>query len=132
MDSQERFLGISAKLLLGNYNPSSNIVEGWHRTIVSILRTMDRKIRNEWDLGVKSACLAYNTKVHSSTSQTPFLATFEREANSSHPLGLPNPQTLCREGCICLDRDYTRKVSNCLCWYEGETITDGAKERAIL
>ena len=34
------------------YNPSSNIVERWHRTIVSILRTMGREMQNEWDLGV--------------------------------------------------------------------------------
>ena len=54
------------------YNPSSNIVERWHRTIVSILRTMGSKMQNEWDLGVKTACLAYNTTVHSSTGQTPF------------------------------------------------------------
>ena len=33
------------------YNPSSNIVERWHRTIVSIFRTMGREMQNEWDLG---------------------------------------------------------------------------------
>ena len=58
------------------YNPSSNIIERWHRTIVSILRTMGREMQNEWDLGVKAACLAYNTTVHSSTGRTPFFATF--------------------------------------------------------
>ena len=62
------------------YNPSSNIMEQWQRTIVSILRTMGREMQNEWDLGVKAACLAYNTTVHSSTGQTPFFATFGREA----------------------------------------------------
>ena len=31
-------------------------------------------------LGVKAACLTYNTTVHSSTGQTPFFATFGREA----------------------------------------------------
>ena len=35
------------------YNPSSNIVERWHRTIVSIFRTMGREMQNEWDLGKK-------------------------------------------------------------------------------
>ena len=57
------------------YNPSSNILERWHRTIVSILRTMGREMQNEWDLGVKAACLAYNTTVHGSTGQTLFFAT---------------------------------------------------------
>ena len=37
-------------------------------------------MQNEWDLGLKVACLAYNTTVHSSTAQTPFFATFGREA----------------------------------------------------
>ena len=41
---------------------------------------MGREMQNEWDLGVKAACLAYNTTVHSSTGQTPFFATFGREA----------------------------------------------------
>ena len=62
------------------YNPSSNIVERWHRTIVGKLRTMGREMQNEWDQGVKAASLAYNTTVHGSTGQTPFLANFGREA----------------------------------------------------
>ena len=60
------------------YNPLSNIVERWHRTIVGILRTMGREMQNK--IGVKAACLAYNTTVHSSTGQIPFFATFGREA----------------------------------------------------
>ena len=62
------------------YNPSSNIIERWHRTIVGILRTMGQAMQSDWDLGVKAACLAYNTTVHTSTGQTPFFATFGREA----------------------------------------------------
>ena len=62
------------------YNPSSNIMEQWHRTIVGILRSMGSEMQNEWDLGVKAACLAYNTTLHCSTGQTPFFATFRREA----------------------------------------------------
>ena len=41
---------------------------------------MGQDMQNDWDLGVKAACLAYNTTVHSSTGQTPFFATFGREA----------------------------------------------------
>jgi len=41
---------------------------------------MGSEMQNEWDLDVKAACLAYNTTVHSSTGQTPFFATFGREA----------------------------------------------------
>ena len=32
------------------YNPSSNILERWHRTIVIILRMMGGEMQNEWDL----------------------------------------------------------------------------------
>ena len=49
------------------YNPSSNTVEKWHRTIVSILRAMGRELQDEWYLGVKAACLTYNTTVYTST-----------------------------------------------------------------
>ena len=47
---------------------------------MSILRTMGSEIQSEWDLGVKAACLAYNTTIHSSTGQTPFFATFGHES----------------------------------------------------
>ena len=66
------------------YNPSSNIIERWHRTIVSLLRTMDSEMQNEWDLGVKAACLAYNITVHSSTGQTPFFCNIWEGSDSSH------------------------------------------------
>ena len=78
------------------YNPSSNIIERWHRTIVSILRAMGPHMQEEWDLGVKAACLAYNTTVHSSTRQTPFYATFGREATVPvhwiYPVPKPTPE----------------------------------------
>ena len=44
---------------------------------MSILPTMGREMQNEWDLGVKAA---YNTPVHGGTGQTPFFATFGKEA----------------------------------------------------
>ena len=34
------------------------MIEKWHRTILSILKTVDRNMQEEWDLGVKAACLA--------------------------------------------------------------------------
>ena len=36
-------------------------------------------MQNEWDLGMKTVCLAYNTTVRSSAGQTPFFATFGLE-----------------------------------------------------
>jgi hypothetical protein len=41
---------------------------------------MGSEMQNKWDLGVKAACLAYNTTVHSSRGQTLFFATFGIEA----------------------------------------------------
>ena len=40
------------------YNPSLNIVKRYHPTIVVFLRAMGREMENEWDLGVKAACLS--------------------------------------------------------------------------
>ena len=75
------------------YNPSSNIIERWHRTIiVSILRTMGSEMQNEWDLGVKAACLAYNTAVHSSTRSDTVLCNLWERSYCFHPLGVPNSQ----------------------------------------
>ena len=39
------------------------------------------RMQEERDLGVKAACLAYNTPVHTSTGQTSLFATFGRESN---------------------------------------------------
>ena len=47
---------------------------------MSILRAKGQEIQEEWDLGVKAACLAYNTTMHTSTGQTPFFAMFGQEA----------------------------------------------------
>ena len=41
---------------------------------------MGSDMQSDWDLGVKAACLAYNTTIHNSTGQTPFFATFGRKA----------------------------------------------------
>ena len=47
---------------------------------MGILRPTGREMQNEWDLGLKAACLAYNTTFHTSTSQTTFFAMFGQEA----------------------------------------------------
>ena len=59
---------------------------------MGILRTMGREMQNEWDLGVKAACLACNTTLHSSTDQTLFFAIFGREAIDPIHLVYPMPQ----------------------------------------
>ena len=57
----------------------------------------------------KTACLAYNTKVHISTGQTPFFATFGQEAIV--PIHWVYP---------------------ILCWDERETATNGEEKCSIL
>ena len=74
------------------YNPLSNIVERWHLTLVSILRAMGP------EMGVKAACLAYNTTVHTSRGQTPFFAMFGCKAtlpvNWIYPVPCPWTDTV--------------------------------------
>ena len=77
---QELFLEL--KILHTNTTP--NMIERCYRTIVSILKTMGREMQEEWDLGVKAACLAYITTVHTGIGQTQFFATFGREARAGH------------------------------------------------
>lgn len=48
---------------------------------MGILRAMRREMQDDWDLGVKAACLAYNTTMHTSIGQTPFFAMFGQEAS---------------------------------------------------
>ena len=74
-----------------SYNPQSNIVERWHRTINMMMKTfMDRDDR-EWSKYLPAMVMAYNTKVNSSTGVTPYFATFGREARLPVDLVLPTP-----------------------------------------
>ena len=71
------------------YNPSSNPVERFHRTIIAMLRTRGEGIQDNWDLWINASVFAYNTTVSRSTGVTPHYATvrlgvphtFSREEN---------------------------------------------------
>ena len=83
-------LGIR-KTTTPSYNPQSNIVERWHRTLNMMMKTfLDREDR-EWSKYVPAMVMAYNTKVNSATGVTPFFATFGREARLPVDLVLPTP-----------------------------------------
>ena len=83
-------LGIR-KTTTPTYNPQSNIVERWHRTLNMMMKTfLDREDR-EWSKYVPAMVMAYNTKVNSATGVTPFFATFGREAKLPVDLVLPTP-----------------------------------------
>ena len=67
------------------YNPPSNPVEGFRRTLITMLRTMGEGIQDNLDLFV------YNTTVSSSTGVTPHYAIFGREAILPVDLVFPTP-----------------------------------------
>ena len=73
------------------YNPQSNPVERFHRTLNQILRLyMDRQDR-EWPKIIRVAVFAYNTKANSSTEVTPFEAWMGRRAKLPIDMVLPTP-----------------------------------------
>ena len=73
------------------YNPNSNPVERFHRTLNAIFRTFMDRDDPGWERYLPMACMAYNSKVHSSTGQTPFLAWMGREARLPIDLVIPTP-----------------------------------------
>lgn len=62
------------------YNPRSNRVERFHRTLEQLLRTSSYRDNTDWDERIAQALLAYRTSVHSATGTTPFMAMYGREA----------------------------------------------------
>ena len=48
------------------YNPSSNPLERFHRTITAMLQTRGPRVQNNWDLWLNASVFAYNTTVSSS------------------------------------------------------------------
>ena len=83
-------LGIK-KTTTPTYNPQSNIVERWHRTLNMMMRTFLDREDKEWSRYLPAMVMAYNTKVNSSTGVTPYFATFGREARLPVDLILPTP-----------------------------------------
>ena len=62
------------------YNPSSNPVECFQRTITAMLRTRGPGVQDNWDLWINDSIFAYNTIVSTSTGVTPHYAMFRRGA----------------------------------------------------
>ena len=62
------------------YNPSSNPVERFHRTLNAMIRTMLEREDPSWNRYLNLMCFAYNTRVSRSTGLTPFFALTGREA----------------------------------------------------
>ena len=88
-------------------NPQSNLIERWHRTMEETLRTVIQGRETLWPEYLPGVVLAYNTRIHSSTGVTPFLAFQGREATlpADLILRLPNPDD---------DKDIPTAVRNLL------------------
>ena len=74
------------------YSPQSNPVERFHRTLNQMFRCNADRESSEWARFLPAMCLAYNTKVHSSTRLTPFFSQFGRECNLPIDLIVPSPE----------------------------------------
>ena len=61
------------------YNPSSNPVERFIRTLNAMLRTWGPGVQDIWDLWMNLSVFAYNTTVSSSTGVTPHYTMFGRK-----------------------------------------------------
>ena len=83
-------LGIR-KTTTPTYNPQSNVVERWHRTLNAMMKVILERDDKEWSRYLSAMTLAYNTKVNESTGITPYMATFGREANLPVDLVIPTP-----------------------------------------
>ena len=73
------------------YNPNSNPIERFHRTLNTIFRTFLDRDDPGWERVLPMATLAYNSKCHSATGQTPFLAWMGREARLPIDIIVPTP-----------------------------------------
>jgi len=73
------------------YSPQGNLVERFHRSLNQIMRIYMNREDKSWDRYVSTACLAYNTKVNSTTGVTPHEAWTGRAAKLPIDLIVPLP-----------------------------------------
>ena len=62
------------------YNPQSNPVERFHRSLHSTMRVLGEQDTGDWEKLLPVAAFAYNTKAHSATGLSPHYALLGREA----------------------------------------------------
>ena len=74
------------------YNPNSNPVERFHRTLNQIMRIFLQREDPGWYRYLPMACLAFNTKVNMTTGVTPFEGHMGRNCRLPIDLILPQPQ----------------------------------------
>ena len=87
------------------YNPQSNMVERFHRTLNSMLRLFVDRGSTAWEQHLPTAVFAYNSKVHSSTGLSPYFALMGREPRIPLDLVMKLPE----EGSLPLT-DYVKQM----------------------
>ena len=75
------------------YNPNSNLIERFHRTLNTIMRTHLAREDAGWARFLPMATFAFNTKVNMTTGMTPFEAWMGRPAKLPIDLVIPTPDT---------------------------------------
>ena len=73
------------------YNPKSNAVERYHRTLKRKLTALIHEFDDEWDEALPATLLAMRTIVHRTTGHTPFFLEHGREAHLPIDLISGNP-----------------------------------------
>jgi hypothetical protein len=86
-----RLLGIHKTRTTPRHPQSDGQTERSNRTLEDILAKLAKDDRENWDLYLPYACLAYNTSVHSVTGETPMNLLFGREARTPVTLLAPPP-----------------------------------------
>ena len=77
------------------YHPQSDgLVERFNRTLLSMLATAAVERPFDWESQLRRLCLAYNTSIHPTTGETPFLLMFGRQVRMPVDVmyGTPTPQ----------------------------------------
>ena len=74
------------------YNPKSNTIERYHRTMKRKLTALIHELDDEWDEALPATLLAMKTSLHRTTGHTPFFLEHGREARLPIDLisGSPN------------------------------------------
>ena len=80
-----------AKTTTPAYNPQSNLVERFHKTLNSIMRTHLAREDAGWSRFLPMATFAYNTKVNATHGLTPFEVWMGRAAKLPIDLVVPTP-----------------------------------------
>ena len=91
------------------YNPNSNSVERFHRTLNALLRVQMEREDVTWNRFLPAIMMAYNSKVHSSTGVTPFMATYGHEMRLPADLVIASPESDQRSIHVHLD-DMLRRI----------------------